>query len=106
MYVRLVFVKVKKRKMDEFRNLYLEEVIPIVTKHNGNRFVHLLENRENENEAISVTAWDKKENFEAYVRSGDFARTSEKYSPIFSENPVEKSYEVTASSDPLILRIF
>ena len=54
MYVRLVFVKVKKGKMDEFRNVYLEEVIPIVTHHNGNRFVHLLENRENENEATDA----------------------------------------------------
>lgn len=106
MYVRMVFLKLKEGKMELFRNAFLSEVIPTVTAHKGSRFVHLLECGENENEGISLTAWDTKGDFEAYLQSGDFEKTSEKYLPMFDDEPVIKSYEVTASSQPLILRIF
>lgn len=58
MYVRIVFLKLKEGKMDELRESYSKEVIRAVKAHKGNRFVHLLEFREDINEAISVTAWD------------------------------------------------
>jgi heme-degrading monooxygenase HmoA len=106
MYIRMVFVKVKQGKMDDFRNTYEKEVIPIVKAHKGHRYIHLLECRENESEGISVTSWDSEGDYEAYIKSGDFERTAKTYSPLFAEEPIEKSYEVTASSEPLILRIF
>ena len=106
MYVRMVFLKLKEGEMDAFREAFSSEVIPTVTAHKGNRFNHLLECRENKNEGISVTTWDTREDFEAYLKSGDYERTSEKYLPMFADEPVIKSYEVTASSEPLILRIF
>jgi heme-degrading monooxygenase HmoA len=106
MYVRMVFLNLKEGKMDEFRDLYMKEVIPTVKSHKGNRFVHLLECRENENEGISVTAWDTKGDFETYLKSGDFERLNKKYEHMYSKNPVLRSYEVTASSEPLLLRIF
>lgn len=106
MYVRMVYLNLKEGKMDDFRNLYTKEVIPTVTKHKGNRFVHLLECREDEYEGISVTAWDTKGDFETYLKSGDYERLSEKYEPLYAKEPILKSYEITASSEPLILRIF
>ena len=106
MYVRMVFITLKEGKMDEFRNVYTNEVIPTVKSHEGNRFAHLLECRENENEGISLTAWDTRGDFENYLNSGDFERLSKKYEPMYAKDPVLKSYEVTASSEPLILRIF
>lgn len=106
MYVRMVFLTLKKGAMDEFRDVYTKEVIPTVRKHKGNRFVHLLECRENENEGISLTAWDTGGDFEDYLKSGDYERLSNKYEPMYAKDPVLKSYEVTASSEPLILRIF
>ena len=106
MYIRMVFMKLTEGKMDGFRKIYLSDIIPTVRKHNGSRYVHLLECREDETGCISVTTWDTKENFEAYLKSGDFKKSSQKYSPMFAEDPIEKSYEVTASSEPLILRMF
>jgi len=106
MYIRMVFMKLTEGKMDGFRKIYMSEIVPTVRKHNGNRYVHLLESREDENSCISVTAWDTKGDFQAYLKSGDFEKSSQKYSPIFAEDPIEKSYEVTASSEPLILRMF
>ncbi|MBW1764555.1 MAG: antibiotic biosynthesis monooxygenase [Deltaproteobacteria bacterium] len=106
MYVRMVYLNLKEGKMDEFRILYTNEVIQTVKKHKGNRFVHLLECRENENEGISLTAWDTSEDFEKYLQSGDYERLTKKYEPMYAIEPLLKSYEVTASSEPLILRIF
>jgi heme-degrading monooxygenase HmoA len=102
----MVFVTLKEGKMDGFRDVYTKEVIPTVKSHEGNRFAHLLECRENENEGISLTAWDTRGDFENYLNSGDFERLSKKYEPMYAKDPVLKSYEVTASSEPLILRIF
>lgn len=106
MYVRMVYLDLKEGKMDEFRDVYTKEVIPTVKNHKGNRFVHLLECRENENEGISLTAWDTSEDFEKYLQSGDYERLSKKYEPLYAKDPLLKSYEVTASSEPLLLRIF
>jgi heme-degrading monooxygenase HmoA len=90
MYVRMTFFKVKPGKMDELRNLYVNEVIPTHKNNKGIRFVHLLEALEAKDEGISVTAWDTRGDLET----------------MFADEPVLKSYEVTASSEPLILRIF
>ncbi len=106
MYVKMVFLKLKENNIIKFQDTYVKEVIPLVTSHKGNRFTHLLLDRDNDNEAISITAWDKKKDFEAYLNSGDFKKTSDKYSSMYIEPPIEKSYEVVASSDPLIIRIF
>ncbi|MFC1824304.1 antibiotic biosynthesis monooxygenase family protein [Thermodesulfobacteriota bacterium] len=106
MYVRIVFLTIKEGKMDELRDVYSKEVIPTVHTHKGNRFVHLLECRENINEALSITAWDTEGDLEQYLGHKDFERLDPKFSPFYDKEPVIKSYEVTASSDPLILRIF
>lgn len=106
MYIRMTFFKVKPGKMDELRNLYLNEVIPVHKGHKGIRFVHLLEGLDDKDEGVSVTAWDTKADVEAYERSGDYENLLDKFKEIFADEPVLKSYEVTASSEPLLLRIF
>ena len=106
MYIRMVFVKMKKGKMDEFQKVYEKQVIPIVKGHKGSRYVHLLVCRESGDEGISVTSWDSKQDYETYIKSRDFEKTSKQYTPMYAEDPVEKSYEVGASSEPLLLRIF
>jgi heme-degrading monooxygenase HmoA len=106
MYVRMTFFKVKQGKMDELRNVYVNEVIPAHKNHKGIRFVHLLETLDAENEGISVTAWDTRGDLEAYEKSGDYQKIVTKFKAMFADEPVLKSYEVTASSEPIILRIF
>jgi quinol monooxygenase YgiN len=106
MYVRMVFAKVKPGKMDELRNLYVDEVIPLHKNHKGIRFVHLLEDLDTANEAVSITAWDAKGDLETYARSGDHQKVISQFREMFADEPILKSYEVTASSEPMILRIF
>lgn len=106
MYLRLTYFKVKPGKMDELRNLYVNDVIPAHKSHKGIRFVHLLECMDNPEDGISVTAWDTKGDLEMYEKSGDYRKIVGKFREMFAGEPTLKSYEVTSSSEPIILRIF
>ena len=106
MYVRMTFFKLKPGRMQELRDLYNKQVVSAHKGHKGIRFVHLLESLDNKDEGISVTAWDTKADVEAYERSGDYEKLVAKFKNMYAEGPLLKSYEVTASSDPIILRIF
>jgi heme-degrading monooxygenase HmoA len=74
MYVRMTFFKVKNGRMDNLRDLYNQEVIPAHKDHKGNRFAHLLEDLDDNNAGISVTAWDTKADLDSYEKSGDYER--------------------------------
>lgn len=106
MYVRLTFFKVKAGKMDDLRDLYNQEVIPAHKNHKGNRFVHLLECLEDRTDGISVTAWDTKADLDSYEKSGDYERLLGLFSDMYDGDTSVKSFEVTASSEPILLRIF
>lgn len=106
MYVRMTFFKTKPGKLDSLRNIYVNEVIPVHKEHKGIRFVHLLECMETPDEGISITAWDTKGDLEAYEKSGDYAKIVVKFAILLQGDTTLRSYEVTASSEPLILRIF
>jgi heme-degrading monooxygenase HmoA len=102
----MTFFKVKDNKMGELRDLYNKEVIPAHKDHKGIRFVHLIECLEDKNEGISLTAWDTKADLDAYEKSGDYERLVGLFKEMYSEDPRLKSYEVTASSEPILLRLF
>jgi len=106
MYVRMTFFSVKDGRMEALRDLYNREVIPAHKDHKGVRFVHLLESLDNANDGISVTAWDTKADLDAYEKSGDYERLVGLFNEMYNGKPALKSYEVTASSEPILLRIF
>jgi len=106
MYVRMTFFSVKAGKMEELRELYNREVIPAHKGHKGVRFVHLLENLDDRNQGISVTAWDTRADVDAYEKSGDYERLVGMFEQMYGDSPILKSYEITASSEPILLRIF
>ena len=92
--------------MSGLRELYNQDVLSAHKGHKGIRFVHLLESLDNKEEGISITAWDTKADLDAYEKSGVYEGLVEKFKDFYSSPPVLKSYEVTASSEPIILRIF
>ena len=106
MYVRMTLFRLKTGKMQELRELYNKEVVSAHRGHKGIRFVHLLESLDNKDQGISLTAWDTKADLEAYEKSGDYERLVAKFKHMYAADPVLQSYEVTASSDPIILRLF
>ncbi len=106
MYLRLTFFEVQQGKMEALRDLYNTDVIPAHKGHKGLRFVHLLENLDDEKKGISITAWDTKADLDSYEKSGDYDKILSKFNTMFAGQPSLTSYEVTASSEPILLRIF
>ncbi|MBE9569642.1 MAG: antibiotic biosynthesis monooxygenase [Proteobacteria bacterium] len=106
MFLRLTVFKVKQGKMDELRQLYIKVVMPAHKNHKGNRFVHLLERVDEKDQGISITAWDSRVDAEAYEKSGDYEKILGHFNELFQGSTRLESYEVTASSEPLLLRIF
>jgi len=92
--------------MQDLRELYNKEVVSAHKGHKGIRFVHLLESLDDKDEGISLTAWDTRADLEAYEKSGVYERSIAKFRNMYAGEPILKSYEVTASSDPIILRLF
>lgn len=106
MYVRMTFFKAKPGKLDNVRNVYLNEVLPLHKGHKGIRFAHLLECTESPDEGVSITAWDTKGDLEVYEKGGDYQVILAKFKDLLQGDTTLKAYEVTASSEPMILRIF
>jgi heme-degrading monooxygenase HmoA len=72
LWVRVVSLKVRPGKLDEFKTLYAEKAIPALRALKGCIYVYLLENRETPDEVLSVTGWDSRDNAERYERGGVF----------------------------------
>lgn len=106
MYIRMTFVQLKPDKKEAARKLYDQEVIPAHKDRQGLRFVHLLESMDNKNEGIAVTAWDTKEDALSYEKGGDYQKLVGKFNDLIDGEPRLKSYQITVSSEPLLLRIF
>lgn len=106
MYIRMTFVQLKPDQKEAARKLYDNEVIPAHKGRKGLRFVHLLESMDNKDEGIAVTAWDTREDALAYEKAGDYLKLVGKFKDLIAGEPELKSYQITASSEPLLLRIF
>jgi len=84
MYLRISSAKIQPDKMEEFRKIYVEEIIPVLQTVSGCRYAFLTENVEKENEAISITIWDSKQAAIEYETSRLFEKLSDKAKHTFS----------------------
>ncbi len=95
MFVRMTYTKVDPSMVDETRDFYNgEEVSGVIRQQQGYRFNYLLESVDSPGEAISMTAWDSREDAEAYEQSGTYQELIGKFRQFFVEPPELKTYEV------------
>jgi heme-degrading monooxygenase HmoA len=85
MWVRIVSLKIRPGKLEEFEQLYRGQVIPALRKIKGCRYIYLAERSGKLDEVISVTSWENKEDAENYEKSGLFARLLESQQGTLSE---------------------
>lgn len=85
MYVRIVSAKIKEGKMDEFKKLYADIIIPTLKNTKGCQYAYLTESMQEENQIISLTIWDSKEDAMNYESSGRFAELTDKVKHTLSE---------------------
>jgi len=85
MYLRIVSLKIQPGKMEDFKNIYMKEILPVLRSVKGCRYAYLTTGAENKNEAISITIWDSKEDADAYEQGGIFKELLEKAKPTYSD---------------------
>lgn len=72
LFVRIVSHKIQPGKMEEFRTLYRETIIPALEKIRGCCSAYLMENLGNGEEVVSITIWENQRAAEEYEQSGLF----------------------------------
>ncbi len=89
MFVRMTFTQSDPASAQAARALYnSEEVSGVLDRQKGHRFHYLLESVDVAGEGVSVTAWDSREDAEAYEMSGA------KFLPFYTGPARLSSYEV------------
>jgi len=84
MYLRITYNKIQPGKMEEFRKIYIEEIIPALQTVPGCLYAFLTENIEKENEAISITIWNSKQAAIEYETGRLFEQLIDKAKHTFS----------------------
>lgn len=85
MFVRVLSLIIQNEKLDEFKKLYSEIIIPELKNTKGCRYIFLTESVSVKNEFISVTIWDSKEFADEYETGGKFQSLTEKVKHTFSQ---------------------
>lgn len=71
-YLRIVDMRFKPGRMQEFKDFYESRIIPTLNQTKGCRSIFLVESAEQNDEALSITVWDREEDAVRYEISGSF----------------------------------
>jgi quinol monooxygenase YgiN len=85
LFVRIVSPHLREEKLEEFKNIYTNDILPVLRQVKGCRYAYLTENAREKNRIISLTIWDSKQDAEAYEQSGLFETLKAKIEHTFAE---------------------
>lgn len=85
MHMRIVSVRIDPEKVAEFLRLYELEVLPVLKKVKGCRYVYLTQNAGDKTEWISITIWERKEDADRYEQAGMYDLLKSKVKHTFTE---------------------
>ena len=95
MFVRMTFTKIDPASAEAVRALYYrDEIWGVLDRQRGHRFHYLLESVDVPGEGVSVTAWDSREDAEAYEMSGAYEELVAMFVPFYTGAARLASYEV------------
>jgi heme-degrading monooxygenase HmoA len=94
-FVRMTFTKSDPACVEAARALYNSgDVSGVLERQKGHRFHHLLESADVPGEGVSVTAWDSREDAEAYEQSGAYEDLVARFRHFYTGPARLGSYEV------------
>ena len=85
LFIRIVSPHIRDEKLEEFKSIYINDILPALRQVKGCRYAYLTENAKEKNRIISVTIWDSKQDAEAYELSGLFETLKTKLEHTFAE---------------------
>ena len=101
MFVRMTFNRDDPAVVDEANAMYnSEEVSGVIGQQKGHRFHYLLQSVEDPTEGVTVTAWDSREDAEAYAaQSGPFKELLGKFTRWHTRPAEVRTYEVVGGGE-------
>lgn len=96
-YFRFASMVVQPGRIEEFRSLYQNQVLPTLRNVPGCCYIQLAQNVEEPNEFISFTLWKSRQQADAYERSGMFTLLRDVLRPTLSEL---SQWQMDAEDDP------
>ena len=95
MFVRMTFTQSDPASAEAARALYNSaEVSGVLERQKGHRFHYLLESVDVPGEGVSVTAWDSRQDAEAYEMSGAYEELVAMFVEFYTGPARLRSYEV------------
>lgn len=85
LWLRIVSLKIKPGMSAEFEQIYRGTVLPALESVQGCCYVFLTQGAASQNEFLSITLWDSKQDAERYEQSGRFAELLGKTKHTLSE---------------------
>jgi quinol monooxygenase YgiN len=85
MFLRIVSLKIQPGKMDEFKKLYSDIVIPSFKKAPGCRNAFLTQSISEDSDFISVSIWENKDAAVAHETSKEYNEMIDKVKHTFSQ---------------------
>ena len=83
--MRIISLKIQPGKMEEFRKIYSEQIIPALRQVKGCRNAFLSDRLEESNEIISLTVWENKQDLARYIESGLYKKLAGKVRHLYSD---------------------
>ena len=95
MFVRMTFTKIDPASAEAVRALYYrDEIRGVLERQKGHRFHYRLESVDAPGEGVSVSAWDSRQDAQAYERSGTYEELVAKFRSFYTAPARLASYEV------------
>jgi heme-degrading monooxygenase HmoA len=83
-FARLITMRAKRGKGDEFKRVFGSAVVPTAAKLRGLRRLYLLREAGKKDEFVIISLWDRKKDAEDYAKSGRNDEYAKKLSDVQS----------------------
>ncbi len=109
MFIRIASIKIEKEKLEEFKKLFAEIIIPAFLTTEGCRDIFLTQSITEDRDFISISIWDDKRYAVRFEQSIEFKNLNDKIKDTYSKiylwrMSLEKEYQSTIkTSDDMIV---
>ena len=98
MFVRVVAIHIRPERRKEFEEIYTQRVLPAMQAAPGCVGIFLAESSQEQNEALSITVWEREENAVRYEIGGEYDRLVQEIRPTLS--PLSQWQLTLGEGDP------
>ncbi len=93
MFARVTSARIDTDKIEQFRRIYAESVVPAAKKQKGFKGICLMVNRET-GEGLSIGYWASEEDALASEKNLFYQQQVARFLPFYTRDPIREGYEV------------